>query len=510
MSLYRNIRRQIILDLARVYITSGKKRAPEGVNVQTTKRGAKYYETDDIKRERPESKLDSFKKPEPVSDIPAHIHSAVQQVISNAKLFDITSVNRNTNNPLGDAIADLIGFHAKPSVVSPENIHAWDLNPGRPVLTLRRGVGRTHAPDYISGKSKCQRGGVFGSGIYTMSCNTTDFDYKKIGKGGKTLESVLQMSHYKALQIAVRDAGRAQNKVNFMKQILPLINQPVLKQQILEYISKSNPDRFRVSSNKVNWSIPIGEAMTQYMETVLKRKLNPIEAGMLESSVAIGIKSASGEWDESGDNYTEHVDTDDPKEYVEQFAHYLEKFDISAYITDALLHPQGAIVSEATQSLAEIERHRTELMKLPYVRSLKRANPELYADVMTGDETVLDKYPKVLVPCVEKAVEGAGTYAFMAKNSDPAGGVVLEMAVDPSAKLGEYEAIRSTPCDVTKFGISPDHPNYQKFQNIVNFDVGLKAMLLGYDGYRVVASLNNGNRTDYMVLLNRAKTIIAQ
>ena len=57
------MRKKIMLDLYRVYITNTPDKVPKGANVQTTPRGAKYYETDDIVRSDPgQSSFEHFTK----------------------------------------------------------------------------------------------------------------------------------------------------------------------------------------------------------------------------------------------------------------------------------------------------------------------------------------------------------------------------------------------------------------------------------------------------------------
>jgi len=67
--MFSPIRKRILCDLYRVYVTAHPDKVPKNAQVKTTTRGAKYYETDEIQRTNPNKPLDQFAtvaKPETV------------------------------------------------------------------------------------------------------------------------------------------------------------------------------------------------------------------------------------------------------------------------------------------------------------------------------------------------------------------------------------------------------------------------------------------------------------
>jgi len=494
MSLYRDVRKQIILDLSRVYLRQNQV-APKGIQIHqgTRNPNSRYYNTEDVTHTRPESTLDQFHPKDNKTEI------IKQAFLSAIKEYGtLQESTHNGENPVSTVIADKIGFHGKPKMVTAEEISKLESTPTTTIQTLRRGVGGNSTPGFMEGTNTCQRNGVYGSGIYTVACQTVSLDYNKLGVSKEILD-----------KIAVYDSAKQlYNEQNDKLQTAVKIN------EFITNFEKYWPQVKQVIRSGLSWEVCID----------IKNKHSKLNT-IIQNAVGFAFTDATKLDPDSSSNWYGVVkgisdqitsvyfkDEDDIPDSAESVEPILDAFDINTAKEDMEYNSNiEDTVRWLTDQTTTIKKQLDDTDN--EVNSIT-VNPE-YAnfkkDVLTMTITqLLQRYPCIYNNSQSNLKESndcAIIYAQSTTRSTGAKGEVISFAVDPSANIGEYESIKDMALNPASLGFSEDDPNYDKVNNGIMWDLGLKAMLLGYDGYRIH---NPGSSSyDYIVMLNRSKLMMA-
>ena len=528
---YSPLIKQILIDLTvnRVYLQPGEK-PPKGARLHKgiRKPTARWYSP--IKND---------------VGIKENIKSIVKHIFKSPhllkKIYAVDEESQSISDPpikdnmWSTLIADFLGYHDPPKIISEQEF--THLENTTEMITMRRGVGGKSVPDFIAGKNKIQREGLYGAGCYTAM---TTFRYKLSPKAlnitdNQILENIFLPLYYDYPDLTM-PAEDFMEGIEKMLDDLDNTRELIKKYQsvvdIYNYFKDTYIDNILSSFDEITEHLP-QDNLTDDDINMIIAGANIIATDITPSLVKDAVSKLKLRYDPTIYNEFEEEIWEDcigPVKFIlKTFKNHINKESVfSEDLQDwiyASKNPttMGEVRSNLISHLNEIRYNINFHVggQLEYVEEREEEYKDIQHDISKLCNQMGITMPEELLSTPREKFIGSRDYMVLSRNTHnadkvadsyarPKNGIVLKMALDPSAKIISYRELEDWFPREKSFGI-PEGDLGSPISDFINAairDEGLKALLQGYDAVRIPRSNTNADEADYILVLNRGKIIM--